>query len=318
MLPAHIITVNLNPALDKTVVIENFEPAKTNRSRVVSYEPGGKGINVAKFLHELNYPVIATGFLAGHNGILIKKALQERGILADFIAVEGETRINLKVIDPVKNTETEINENGFIVKKEDLTALEQKLDALLARSRLLVLSGSMPAGVPGDFYATLIHQGQRHGVAAVLDAEGEALEHGLAARPLLVKPNKYEAETLLGEQIFTPEDAARAGIKIRQAGAEMVVISLGALGAVAVDGHQALWAQPPRLAVGSTVGAGDAMVAVLARAICEGNGLAEVLPLAVAAGTWLAARRTGPQKSISLETLVRQVQVMPIKTRSAR
>ncbi|CEP67750.1 Tagatose/fructose phosphokinase [Moorella glycerini] len=316
-MPAPIITVTLNPALDKTVVVENFEPGKTNRARIVCYEPGGKGINVAKYLHELNYPVIATGFLAGHNGILIKEALQERGILADFIEVEGETRINLKVIDPVKNTETEINENGFIVRKEDLTALEQKLDALLSRCRLLVLSGSLPGGVPGDFYATLIRQGQKYGIAVILDAEGEALEYGLAARPLLVKPNKYEAETLLDEQISTPEDAVRAGIKIRQAGAAMVVISLGALGAVAVDGHQALWAQPPRLAVGSTVGAGDAMVAVLARAISEGTGLAEALPLAVAAGTRLAARRTGPQNSIGLETLARQVQIMPIKTRPA-
>ncbi|KYH33776.1 6-phosphofructokinase isozyme 2 [Moorella mulderi DSM 14980] len=132
-----------------------------------------------------------------------------------------------------------------------------------------------------------------------------------------MKPNKYEAETLLGEQISTPDEAARAGIKIRQAGTEMVVISLGALGAVAVDGHQALWAQPPRLAVGSTVGAGDAMVAVLARAILaraisEGTGLAEALPLAVAAGTWLAARRSGLPNNTSLETLERQVKVIPV------
>ncbi|KYH33775.1 tagatose-6-phosphate kinase [Moorella mulderi DSM 14980] len=103
----------------------------------------------------------------------IKEALQERGILADFIEVEGETRVNLKVIDPVKNTETEINENGFIVRNEDLTALERKLEALLARSRMLVLSGSIPAGAPVDFYATLIRQGQRDGVATVLDAEGK-------------------------------------------------------------------------------------------------------------------------------------------------
>lgn len=313
MLPAPVVTVTLNPALDKTALIENFEPAKTNRSRLVSYEAGGKGINVAKFLHELNYPVIATGFIAGQNGLLIKKALQQKGIPQDFVEIPGETRVNLKVIDPVNQTETEINEPGFTVRPEDLQDLENKLDALLGNCRLLVLSGSLPGGVPGDIYASLIDRARNRGIAAILDAEGEALKQGLRAAPLLVKPNKFEAETLLEEKLFTPVDAARAGAKIRQLGPELAVISLGPLGAVGVDKEGAVWAQPPRINGVSTVGAGDSMVAVLARALSEGIGLREVLPQAVAAGTWLAAHRAG-RKELDLENLTRQVKIVALET----
>ncbi|MGI9860625.1 1-phosphofructokinase [Moorella naiadis] len=310
---APVVTVTLNPALDKTTIIENFEPAKTNRSRRVSYEAGGKGINVAKFLHELNYPVIATGFIAGQNGYLIKKALQQKGVPQDFVEITGETRVNLKVIDPVSQTETEINEPGFIVRPEDLQDLVNKLDALLGNCRLLVLSGSLPGGLAADVYAGFIKRARNRGIATVLDAEGEALKQGLRAVPLLVKPNKFEAETLLGEKLITPADAARAGAKIRRLGAEIAVISLGPLGAVGVDSQGALWAQPPRLNVGSTVGAGDAMVAVLARALCEGIDLREDLPRAVAAGTWLAASRAG-RRELTLENLACQVRVVVLET----
>ncbi|KLU59070.1 tagatose-6-phosphate kinase [Peptococcaceae bacterium CEB3] len=286
------VTVTLNPALDKTVLIENFTVARTNRSRLLSSEPGGKGINVAKMLHSLASSVLATGFIAGANGKRIIAALEQRGVRTDFVEVPGETRVNLKIVDPATGHETEINEPGFTVALSHMQAIEQKLRQLLPRAELLVLSGSLPPGVGPDFYANLIHLAHGFGVKTILDTEGQALRLGLAAHPLLVKPNKYEAEMLLGEPIATPEAGMGAAIKILALGAENAVVSLGSQGAVAANAKGSVYASPPQIVVHNSVGAGDAMVGILAKAIGEGKDVLEVLPQAVAAvAAFLTARR---------------------------
>jgi 1-phosphofructokinase len=312
LLPAPILTVTVNPALDKTIIVENFALAKVNRSQLVGHEPGGKGINVAKNLRKLNNSVITTGFIAGKEGNLIKKILACQGTETDFIEVPGDTRVNLKIIDPVNANETEINEPGFKVTPENISALKDKLFDLLPKCALMVLSGSLPPGAPYTLYGELINIGHRFGVKTILDAEGEALEQGLLAKPLLVKPNKYEAELLLHEQIETPQTAAAAGMRILKRGPSVVIISLGSLGAISVTNEEALWAKPPKVHVESTVGAGDAMVAVLAKCICEGTSIRNALPLAVAAGTHLAIHRGKSFIYEELEILAGRVEVMPI------
>jgi 1-phosphofructokinase len=311
-LPLPIITVTLNPALDKTININNFHTGVINRSAIIKIEAGGKGINVASVLHSLGMPVIATGLIAGRDGRLIINILKTRGVATDFQEVPGETRLNLKIIDPVSRAETEINENGFTVSQNDLELFQTRLKQILPGSSMLILSGSLPPGVPSSIYASLIEIGSQLGVPAILDAEGDALREGMMARPLLIKPNQYEAELLLGEKLASPEQMADLGKRILDNGPEYAVVSFGPRGAVAIGPGMAVWAVPPQVDGGSTVGAGDAMVAVLAMDIQQGRSVRESLPRAVAAGTLLAMRQHRSCKQSEIEELAAKIAVVEL------
>ena len=145
-----IVTVTLNPAVDKTLLVRGFAVGKTNRVEIERLDPGGKGINVAKALRQLGCPVTALGFVAGTNGRFILRALEALEIPADFVDVEGETRVNLKITDPEEGTETEINESGFTVGPGHLERFKEKLGAYASRAKIVVFSGSLPPGAPQD------------------------------------------------------------------------------------------------------------------------------------------------------------------------
>ena len=149
-----IYTVTLNPALDKTVEIEAFAVDTVNRITAMRTDPGGKGINVSKVIRELGGKSVATGILGGDTGRSILSALEVMGLETFFYFVEGETRTNLKVVDPVNHTNTDINEPGVVVSKEILDGLLQELLTKLGGEDLVVLSGSLPKGAPRDTYYT--------------------------------------------------------------------------------------------------------------------------------------------------------------------
>ncbi len=165
-----IVTVTLNPAVDKTLMVRGFAVGKTNRAEIERLDPGGKGINVAKALQQLGCPMTALGFVAGMNGRFILQALEALEIPADFVDVEGETRVNLKITDLEFGTETEINESGFRVGAEDLQRFREKLGAYAARAKVVVFSGSLPPGAPLDTYADLLAIARSHGAKTILDA----------------------------------------------------------------------------------------------------------------------------------------------------
>ncbi|MGB9803410.1 1-phosphofructokinase [Desulfofundulus sp.] len=285
VLTGMIATVTLNPALDKTVVVPDFTIGRTNRVQVNYVDAGGKGINVAKVLKQLGSPVIATGFLAGNNGRYISEALSSRDILTDFLYIGGETRVNLKIIDSVSGTETEINEPGFLIAGEHLEQFEQKTKELAKRCPVMVFSGSLPPGAPPDTYAVLIRIARECGTRTILDTSGEALEVGLAAGPDLVKPNLAEVQELLQIRIEAEKDLVGAARRLLEMGAGTAVISLGAAGAVAASGNRVIRARPPSVRASSTVGAGDSMVAAFAYAMMKDLSLDEALRLATAAST---------------------------------
>lgn len=280
-----IATVTLNPALDKTVIVPHFAVGKTNRVQVKYVDPGGKGINVAKVLKQLGSPVIATGFLAGNNGRYISEALASRDILTDFVYLTGETRVNLKIIDPVSGMETEINEPGFLIADEHLKQFKQKTRELAERCSVMVFSGSLPPGVPPDTYAALIRIAKSCGTKTILDTSGEALEIGLGAGPDLIKPNRAEVQELLQIRVEKEKDLIDAARRLLAMGTSTVVISLGAAGALAASGDRMIRARPPSIKTGSTVGAGDSMVAAFAYAMMKNLSLGEALRLATAAST---------------------------------
>jgi 1-phosphofructokinase len=284
-----VVTVTLNPAIDKSMVVKRFILGGTNRAEVERVDPGGKGVNVAKALRQLGCPVVATGFLAGSYGRLIAEDLAARQIPADFVQVPGETRVNLKIRDPIAGAETEINEPGFHVDEKYLTKLEQKLDAYAGRCDAVVLSGSLPPGVPTDVYARLIRIAKHGGAKTILDTNGSALRSGLAAHPDLLKPNRVEIEELLGTRVENDSELVEAARQVLGMGIARVVVSLGAEGALVASAREVWRARCPSLAARSSVGAGDAMVAALVYALLRDLPEEESLRLATAAGSATAS-----------------------------
>ena len=278
-----IVTVTLNPAIDRSLTVPCFEVGKTNRGEVRQTDAGGKGINVAKAVKQFGAAVCALGFVAGSNGHFILEALAAIGIPEDFTNVPGETRINLKILDPVYKTETELNEPGFQVLPEHLEAMKQKIREYGPRSDVMVFSGSLPRGAPPETFAELITIARALGAKCMLDTAGPALRLGLEAKPLLLKPNRAEVEGLLQVPLSTRRDVAEAGRKLIEMGAEEVVISLGGDGAIAATRQDLLSARPPALAPRSSVGAGDAMVAALAYGEVKHLSFRESFRLAMAA-----------------------------------
>ncbi|MGD1103336.1 MAG: 1-phosphofructokinase [Terriglobia bacterium] len=278
-----IATITLNPAIDKSVTVRGFEIGKTNRGEVDRVDAGGKGINVAKALKRLGSTVWALGLVAGSNGRFILDALSAEGIPADFVNVPGETRVNLKIRDPEKGTETELNEPGFRVTAEHLEELRRKIEAHAPRCEVMVFSGSLPPDSPPTIFADLIRTAKAQGAKCFLDTAGPGLKHGLAAGPFLIKPNRAEAEDLLKSPLRTRRELVGAARALIRMGSEQVLISLGVEGAVGVAGMEALFAAPPAVKVRSSVGAGDTMVAAMAYAAVAGLPFRQAFRMAVAA-----------------------------------
>lgn len=281
-----IKTVTLNPAVDKTVEINDFKVGEVNRISSIRLDAGGKGINVSKTIKALEGRSIATGFLAGRNGDYIKDCLDKMQVPGDFLFVKGETRTNLKVVDRRSRTNTDINEPGLIeVTEEDLHRLESKLFSDMGKDDILVLSGSIPSNVPATIYREWTERAKQSGIRVFLDADRDLLEEGLKAGPYLVKPNLAELEILLGRKLDDMNEIVQAGRGLLDMGIKTVAISLGADGAVFFHGEHAIYAEGLKVEVKSTVGAGDAMVAALAFAIDRGCELEKAVSLSVAAGT---------------------------------
>ena len=305
-----IVTVTLNPAIDKSLTVQRFEVGKTNRGEVRRIDAGGKGINVARALKQFGAEVCALGFVAESDGHFILDALAACGIGADFTKVPGETRVNVKIHDPVYETETELNEPGFQVFPEHLEKMKEKIREYGPRSDLIVFSGSLPPGAPPQTFAELITIAKALGAKCMLDAAGLPLRLGLEAKPLLLKPNRAEVEELLKAALRTPGELAGAARRLLEMGAEEVVISMGADGAVAATKQDLLRARPPDVAARSCVGAGDAMVAALAYGKVNHLSFRESFRLAMAASAAAVTLEGSRMAGLPLvQSLLAQVQI---------
>ena len=277
-----IITVTLNPALDKTVEIPDFSLDAVNRITAMRTDPGGKGLNVSKVIAKLGGTSTVVGVLGGTTGRRIADAMDALGIACQFSFVEGETRTNLKVIDPARHTNTDLNEPGLTVDQETLDHMRDALVAAIRPGDIVVLSGSLPKGAPVDTYGSWTAACRTAGARVFLDADGEPLAHGLAAKPYLAKPNNHELSRLTGRALETADDLLAAARTLSADGVERVVVSMGGDGALFVSADGAYRAEGLRVPVGSTVGAGDSMVAALAYAAEQGMADADTVRLAVA------------------------------------
>jgi 1-phosphofructokinase len=310
-----IRTLTLNPAVDRTVEIEGFAINQVNRIRSSQLDAGGKGINVSKSIHGFGGTSIAFGIIAGTSGNFITTYLDERGIEHRFIAIDGETRTNIKIVDPLNHTHTDINDQGPLISEKALTALEAILFAEVSPETIFVFSGSIGRGTPQDIYRRFILKARSLGARTILDADGEALRLGLEAGPTLVKPNIDEMERLFARSFRTGQQAqldeiAGACKTLLAKGIELVVVSLGSQGALLVHEKTVLVAEGIPVQAKSTVGAGDAMVAALALSLQKGDPLRNMLCCAVAAGTAaVTTEGTAIPAQETLEHYREQVQV---------
>lgn len=279
-----IYTVTLNPALDKTVEIPSLTIDSVNRITTLRTDPGGKGINVSKVIDKLGRKSIATGILGGDTGHNILSALDKMGLESSFLFVEGETRTNLKIIDPVCKTNTDINEPGVTVSAEILNQLKGELLKRLQEGDIVILSGSLPKGSPKDTYNTWVTDCKKAGAKVFLDADGSLLAEGIEAGPYLIKPNNHELSGLMNQTLESPEELAKAAKSLMKHGIEKVIVSMGSKGALYVTKEEVLYAEGLKVPVGSTVGAGDSVVAALAVAEEAGMSLEETVRLSTATG----------------------------------
>lgn len=259
-----IITVTMNPAMDKTVEIDRLLSGGLNRIKKVEYDAGGKGINVSKTIKALGGESIATGFLGGNTGKNIERVLDEKGICHDFVWVAGETRTNTKIVEE-NGSVTELNEPGPVIDDKQMDRLVRKILRYAKEGTLFVLSGSVPTGVDPMIYGRLISHVHEKGAEVLLDADGELLKNGLSQNPDMIKPNQAELEKYAE---LCPESSEKtllnAARSMKDEGVKAVAVSMGEDGALfLLDRYEA---RCPALPVkpSSTVGAGDAMVASLA------------------------------------------------------
>ncbi len=280
-----IYTVTLNPALDKTVEIPSLTVDAVNRITTMRTDPGGKGINVSKVISKLGGKSIATGILGGDTGRAILSALEDMGLATCFHFVDGETRTNMKIIDPVSRTNTDINEPGVTVSEEILDKLLSVLTDKVVEGDIVVISGSMPKGSPKDTYYTWTKAFSAKDAKVILDADGDLLRAGLKASPYLIKPNNHELSALVGRTLKTPEELAETARELmKEYSIAKIVVSMGGDGALYVTPDETIYAEGLKVPVGSTVGAGDSVVAALAAAEESGMSLEDTVCLSTACG----------------------------------
>lgn len=308
-----IVTVSMNPAIDKTVEIDALTPGGLNRIQKVEYDAGGKGINVSKTICELGGESIATGFLGGNAGKTIANVLEERGIKGDFIWVDGETRTNTKVFEE-SGAVTELNEPGPAISEARIEELLKKLEGYATKETLIILAGSIPGGVDKHIYAKITERVHKKGATVLLDADGELFRNSLEAHPDIIKPNRVELEEYAGfDYRASEEELIGLADKLMEKGIGTVAISMGKSGAMFVrDGYKV---KCPALSVKahSTVGAGDAMVAALAYAWDKKLDNDETIRLCMAtsAGAVTTIGTKPPARDL-VDTLVKQVVIEKI------
>jgi 1-phosphofructokinase len=274
------LAITLNPAIDRTITIQNFQAGKVNRVQGEYSNAGGKGVNVASSLADAGHRVAVTGFLGRENVNLFERLFAHKRISDYFVRLEGETRVGIKITDPVLKETTDINFPGAEPLPSDLASLRTTIGQIDAE--WFVIAGSLPPGVQTTIYRELTESLKTQGRKVALDTSGETLNHAIQALPAFIKPNIHELEGLVGRQLSGPDDVAAAARELVSRGIDTVVVSMGAEGACFVSGEGVLFATPPSIEVRSTVGAGDAMVAGVLSGKLRGLSLAEIAQLSTA------------------------------------
>ena len=278
-----ILSVCPNPSIDCTMELEQLVVGRLNRvnNKIVTYS--GKALNSAIGVKRLGGDSFATGFMYENEGSLFVSNLDNEGVKNSFIWNKGHVRTNYKIVDN-RSMLTEINDRGEMVSKENQQKLLGLVETLSQNASVVIMSGSLPLGVEDDYYYRLAKSVNKN-AKVIVDTEGEKLTKALSAEVYMVKPNLRELEQIANKELVTRKDMLSACYSLIDLGAKNVLLSLGREGAILTDGSNSYFCKSTSVAVNSTVGAGDSMIAAASVMIEQGADKAEILRNAVAAGT---------------------------------
>ena len=311
---ANVATITLNTAYDLVGRLKRIELGEVNTVETLGLFPAGKGINVAKVLHDLDINVTVGGFLGEDNQGDFERMFQTLGLEDKFQRVAGQTRINVKITETEADV-TDLNFLGYEITPQDWQKfVETSLD-YYKNFDIVAVCGSLPRGVTPELFAYWLLQLHQAGVKVVLDSSNEALTAGLKANPWLVKPNHRELEAWIGHSLPTLESIINAGKQLKAQGIENVIISMGAEGALWLSDKAIVWAQPPKCEnVVSTVGAGDSMVAGLIYGVVHNLSQQDTLAFASAVSAFAVSQsNVGVSDHVLLAPILKQVKMTLIE-----
>lgn len=277
-----ITTICLNPSFDRAAELETLKLGEVNRIRALREDLGGKGINVAVVAQRLGLNVQCIGIMGEDGSDQLSAMMNHEGLKHHFLRIPGKIRTNLKLVIKDQKGITELNETGFPVTSDNLQSFFKLAQEETQNSDMIVLTGSLPPGCPQGIYRDLMKI--LEGKKCILDTEGKELELAAKAHPFLIKPNLHEMEITLGLELRTMRSIRDAALLFIRLGVEHAVISMGAMGAMYVDGTRTLYAPALRVATKSHVGAGDAMLGGMLLGFEKEKDMAKAFKYGVAAG----------------------------------
>lgn len=282
----NVLTITLNPTIDKSSSVANIKPEKKLRCEKPNYEPGGGGINVSRGLARLAVETTALFPAGGRTGNLLEELLQKEYIKVSAVPVTGETRENFIVVDISNNEQYRFGMPGAIITEEEATTIYNTIKDIKPFPEVVVISGSMPPGITADFIKKLIKLAKENGSKVILDTSGDTLKTAIEEGVYLIKPNIGELSRLTGSDHLDNDAAMDAAMEIvNKGGAEVVIISMGPQGAYLVSKKKTIHVPAPSVKKLSTVGAGDSMVAGMVAVLAKGGTLKEMMRMGVACGS---------------------------------
>lgn len=279
-----ILAITMNPAIDKVYSVNDYKIGGVFRPDSMTATAGGKGLNVARVSSILGEKVMATGLIGGSTGAFIDREVREQGIDSRFVSINGESRICIAVMDRKNNTSTEVLEPGPTVSEKDCSLFLEHYDRLLDSCNIVTASGSLPVGVPEDFYYTLIHMAKNKGKRFILDTSGISFKRGILGLPFMIKPNQEEIEKVLNKGLDSMSDKVRALLEFKEQGIELPCMTLGKNGAIAVLDKEVYHFYGPPIDVVNTIGSGDSFIAGCAVSLARGLDKIDVIKMGIACG----------------------------------
>lgn len=307
-----ILTVTLNPAIDLNISADQLVFEDRANILATHETSGGRGINASRVIHAFGAKTLAITLSGGESRQQFETLTKAYGFRTEFVHIHNAVRRNLSITDRQGLT-VKLNERGPEISAAEAAAVEDTVRKHLARAKWLLLCGSLPPGAPPNFYARLVEAAKVNSVPVLLDTDSDALALSMDARPTAITPNQSEAERLLGRALLTRAHFIEAARRMRQMGAESVILSLGARGAVGATDKETIEVVPPRVDAVCPIGAGDALAAAYAWARVKGKSFADAVRWGVAAGT-ASAMLPGISYASSEQTknVYRRVEVRPV------
>lgn len=307
-----VVTITLNPALDLTGSLDTLNPGSVSLVSHSDLHAAGKGVNVAKVLSDLGAQVTVTGFLGRDNQEMFCQLFDQMGANDRFVRVEGSTRINVKLVEH-NGSVSDINFPGVTVTESAMAEFERTLLALCEDHEFFVLAGSLPKGVSPEQCARWIKLLHSKGKKVLFDSSRAALSAGLDAHPWLIKPNDEELSDFVGRTLTSAAECQSAAMTLSEKGIDNIVVSMGADGVMWLNQNEWLRAQPPRMQVVSTVGAGDTLVAGLCWGHMQNLPKTELLSFATALSALAVSQiGVGVDDIQEVQSLQKQVKVQPL------